>query len=155
MRLYLDTEFNGHGGELISMALVSELHPPHPMVGGDWRSAEFYSATLFKGPVDPWVAEHVLPVQDCAPHMPAVFRAEFHAFVKRYDNPEIICDWHADAAHFCRMLEGPDYGSSLDFACRITILKTPPGHPVSLIPHNALEDARALRDWHVGLKEAA
>lgn len=84
MRLYLDTEFNGHGGELISLALVT-----------------------------------------------------------------IICDWPVDAMHFCASLAGQDFESSLDFPCEIKILRTPPGQSVSLIPHYALEDARALRHWHL------
>ena len=32
MTLYLDTEFNGHDGELISLALVSDKHPITSMV---------------------------------------------------------------------------------------------------------------------------
>ena len=138
-RLYLDTEFNGHGGELISLALVGE-------VGGIQH--KFYEATQFIGPVDAWVAEHVLPKLGTVPLKSYIFRRNLHAFLSFYRDPEIICDWHADAEHFCRMLAGPDYASSMDFACRITILKTPPGYPVSKNPHNALADALALMEWH-------
>ena len=145
MKLYLDTEFNGFGGDLISMALVGETFP-HSLAGS--VTSEFYHAVLCKAPIDPWVQEHVMPHLNAVPLMPYLFRAEFHDFIKRFANPEIICDWHADAEHFCRMLAGPDYGTSLDFACRITILNTPPGQPVSEIPHNAMEDARALKRWH-------
>lgn len=155
--MYLDTEFNGFGGDLISLALVSEPVKRHQMLRhlGETTSHEFYRAVLCKGPVDSWVQQNVMPVLRIAPLMPALFRGEFHDFISKYDNPEIICDWHADAAHFCNMLAGPDYGTSLDFPCKITILKTPSGQPVSATPHNALEDARALMNWHTGLLEKA
>ena len=142
MRFYLDTEFNGFGGELISLALVGP--------------AEWYRAVQFKSPVDHWVKQNVMPVLNTTPIIPELFRHEFHEFIKQFQNPEIICDWHVDAEHFCRMLAGKDYGTSLDFSCRITILKTPPGCPISVTQHNALSDARALRDWHSSvMKDAA
>ncbi len=145
-KLYLDTEFNGHGGSLISMALVSPAR------------LSFYEVTPIGRLTDfaPWVQANVIPVLNRDPVSVVDFRNLFHVFITQFDNPEIICDWHADAEHFCRMLAGPDYGSSLDFPCRITILKTPPGQPVSRIPHNALADAQALCDWHQGvLRNAA
>jgi hypothetical protein len=136
MRFYLDTEFNGFGGPLISMALVSP------------DGAAFYEVQELLCQIDPWVQEHVYPVLNKEDVLPAEFRARFHAFITRFREPTIYCDWHADAAHFCNMLAGPDYGSSLDFACRIMILNTPPGAIVSANPHNALADARALMAWH-------
>jgi len=137
-RLYLDTEFNGHGGELISMALVSSI-------GHRW-----YGVRYPRGGdgIDPWVAEHVFP-KLARPVMPdRKFRESLHAFLRGFNDPEIVCDWNADAMHFCEWLTGEDYASSLDWPCRITILKTPPGQPVSENPHNALADAEALMRWH-------
>jgi hypothetical protein len=146
MRFYLDTEFNGHGGELISMALVSELTY---MGAGVRGSIEWYGARRIKSPIAPWVAENVMPVLSTRQLSPEDFRSEFGTFISRYENCQIICDWHTDAEHFCAMLAGRDYGSSLDFPCMIRILKTPPGEPApAAIPHNALHDARTLRDWH-------
>lgn len=147
MKFYLDTEFNGFGGDLISLALVGEPQP-HSMAVGGFVQSEWYNTVLFRGPTEPWVQEHVIPVLNATPLMPDLFRQSFHEFIRRFDNPEIICDWHADAEHFCRLLAGKDYGTSLDFSCRITILKTPPGEPISDVPHNALEDARSLMRWH-------
>jgi len=137
MQLYLDTEFNGHGGELISMAMVSGN-------GGGW-----YCARQIAEPVDPWVAEHVIPKLGRNPLPPDDFRESFLHFVKQHENPEIICDWSADAEHFLRLLAGPDYASSIDYPCSVTILKTPSGQPVSSDPHNALADAVALMVWHM------
>lgn len=134
---YLDTEFNGHGGELMSLALVSPMGPV------------FYEELTLPKNVDPWVAAHVVPKFTNKRPMPyTLFRTMFQIFISGYANPLIICDWHADANHFLKLLEGPDFGSSLDFECRINILKTPPGQPVSDLPHNALADAKALMNWH-------
>ncbi len=143
MRLYLDTEFNGHGGELISMALIGQEERRDTLAIWSW-----YEAQTFPAKIDPWVREHVIPNLGRDPLPPAYFKRCFHDWIRQFDNPEIICDWHADAAHFCRMLEGVDYGSSLDFACRIMIIKTPSGHPISTNPHNALADAAALMRWN-------
>lgn len=134
MKLYLDTEFNGHGGELLSMALVG--------AGGGW-----YAVRENACPFDAWVFANVVPKFGRKPEHPDFFRHSFHTFISKYVNPEIICDFHIDAAHFSQMLAGPDYASSLDFPYRMTVLKTPPGQPVSKNPHNALDDATALMEW--------
>jgi hypothetical protein len=136
---YLDTEFNGHGGQLISLALVSPC------------GEQFYGVCSVPEwcTYNSWVLEHVVPKLGPVPSVPLTeFQAELQRFLIDFDNPEIICDWHKDAVHFLNLLEGPDYSSSLDYACRITVLKTPPGQPVSKNPHNALADATALMEWH-------
>lgn len=135
MRLYLDTEFNGFGGELISMALVSD------------GASEWYEVcpTVV---TEPWVRQHVVPVLGKEPmRSMALFRSSFHQFIRAFKHAEIICDWPADAVHFCTMLAGVDYGSSLELPFTLRVIITPPGQPVSKVPHNALEDARALRTY--------
>lgn len=165
MRFYLDTEFNGQCGELISLALVSEWQPwdtigglsPHPDHGrgGKWHTYQFYCARRTKTPLKEWVREHVMPVLQIPQLSHEDFRACFLSFISCFPDCEIVCDWHADAQHFCDLLSGPTYESSLDFPCTIRILKTPPEGPLSVVPHNALEDAKALRDWHEALLRAA
>jgi len=141
MKLYLDTEFNGHGGALISMALTTAKPLAHEWYG--WYVPWFE--------VTPWVADNVLP--HLKRHRPVPFegpvsmRLSFFQFIKKFHNPEIVCDWHADLVHFCNMLCGPTYEASLDYPFCATVLKTPPGGVGSLVPHNALEDARALARW--------
>ena len=146
--LYLDTEFNGFNGSLISLALI----------GSDDRI--FYE---IQGPIssfsrvrlDPWVQEHVMPFLRTekfrtssgreALH-PDVFKPYFQRFLSTYDNPIIIADWFADLQHFLKLLEGPDYGSSLNFKGTLKLVATPDDLH-SEVPHNALSDAIALRKY--------
>ncbi len=140
--LYLDTEYNGFGGELISLAMVSP------------EGHKFYQAKTIRSGIlsNHWVNKNVIPVLGIPQLPPIMFKHRFQEFIKDFDSPKIICDWHEDAIHFCSLLSGPDYGSSLDFACEIMILKTPPNAYVSKIPHNALADAEALMVWHTATK---
>jgi hypothetical protein len=138
----LDTEFNGFGGELISMALVADK--------GDWV---WYAAKQLCNPLRPsydaWVAENVLPKLATSQLPPKMFRASFAEFITFFDRPEIICDWHTDVIHFCKLLEGDSFEESIPFEGKFVIIQTPPGEPKPEIPHNALSDAKALRDWHL------
>lgn len=154
MRFFLDTEFNGHGGELISIALISEWQSL-PGVPHHKTYYEFYAAQKIHAPYVPWVEENVFPKLRTRRLQPGELKFSFQKFVERFPGAEIVCDWHVDAVHFCGLLSGEDYGASLDFPCTIRILKTPEGQPVSSLPHNALEDARALRDWYDSLSKAA
>ena len=96
MRYFLDTEFNGFGGGLISVALV----PEH----GD---QEFYVALPLPDDVEPWVAQHVVPYLR---HVPLGIYLELNradaadhvaAYLEGDDDPLIIADWPEDLAHFC------------------------------------------------------
>lgn len=139
MILYLDTEFNGFNGQLISLAMVSPE-------GHSW-----YEVCELPALIDPWVNQHVIPYLGREALRPLIFRSNFQQWVTQFDNPDVYCDWHADGQHFCAMMAGINYGSSIDFAFTLHILKTPPGKPVSIMPHNALEDAKALMEWHQNL----
>lgn len=155
MRFYLDTEFNGHGGGLVSLALVSQWVDDYRQPPGHKKDFRWYAARRLSAQPVPWVAENVMPVLRTHILSDQVFRYEFQQFIERFLIPEIVCDWHMDAVHFCGLLQGEDYASSLDFPCTIRILKTPEGQPISAVPHNALEDAIALRDWHDSILAAA
>lgn len=156
MRFYLDTEFNGHRGELISLALVSEPMQIPMAQPGQVQHIEFYQARHIKSTPNDWVREHVIPVLRTPLLPPARFKQHFHDFIVKYPHCEVICDWHADAEYFCSLLDGHDYGSSLDLPCVVRIIKTPSeGGPVSATPHNALEDARALCEWYEALLRAS
>ena len=144
MRYFLDTEYNGFGGALLSLALVPED-----------GSEEFYVTVAQDGPLDPWVERHVLPYLDMvpealkSPRLPRRTAAEALAAWLAHDpDPEIVADWPEDLAHFAMLLvTGP--GQMLAVP-PLTLRFEPLGNystaANSAVPHNALHDARALRD---------
>ena len=132
MNLYIDTEFNEYHGQLISMALVAEDRR-------EWYGIRFCD--------DPgwWVREHVMPHLNGTPRRDCDLRKELAEFLFLFDSIHIISDWPGDIAHFCNFLEwapgeriGPD---TMTFEVRRDLPSTA---ETSVIPHNALEDARAL-----------
>jgi hypothetical protein len=137
MRLFLDSEFNGFGGDLISMALVAD------------DGAEWYEVLDIKQAMDPWVVEHVLPVLNKAPVSRSDFMDSFSRFIWRYSGCELVADWPADFSHFCNLLSwsGAQAGFRIPLECSMRLLRGSPDISPE-IPHNALSDARALRDWH-------
>lgn len=132
--LYLDTEFNGHGGNLISIALVSA------------EGEEFYKVLPINFDLDPWVAENVIPKIDKLAESPLAIQRELFAFLRKFETLTIVADWYADFVHLFRFFEGPDFQSSLDMSVT-AVLKSGPSDIRPDVPHNALSDARALRDY--------
>ncbi len=133
---YLDTEFNGFGGDFISIALVP-------------KSAElpyFYGAVECPDP-QPWVAENVIPVLDIEPESLTSLRQRLVGYLITDPDPYIIADWPEDIAHLTRLLI-----TSPGFMVPLQRLKFEYRNyqgfvtsKASKVPHNALEDARALR----------
>ncbi|MEO7505313.1 MAG: hypothetical protein ABIT69_09045 [Sphingomicrobium sp.] len=150
MRYFLDTEYDGFGGRLISLALV-------PEDGGE----ELY--LVIDGDVtDPWVERHVMPflhqVPDAlrGPSLPR--RAAAHAlshWLAGDAAPEIVADWPEDLAQFAMLLvTGP--GEMMPVPPLTLRLQSLVGFSTaanSAVPHNALHDARALRDHVMKLLE--
>jgi hypothetical protein len=150
MRYFLDTEYNGFGGALLSLALV-------PEDGGE----EFYITLECNAPLDAWVERHVIPFLDMVPEglvSPRLCRqaaAEaLAAWLAHDEAPDIVADWPEDLAQLSMLLvTGPGMmvpvpPLSLHFA---------PLHGFStaansVVPHNALHDARALRDHVMGIE---
>lgn len=139
MRLWLDTEFNGFHGGLISMALVAD----------DGR--EWYEALPCANPL-PWVAQNVLPVLEKTPLLNAKQMAEsLLRFLSGFETLHVLADWPEDLAHFCNaLIVGP--GMSIATPPLTMELRTdlPGTAEISRLPHNALEDARALRRYALG-----
>ncbi|PTQ13488.1 hypothetical protein CLG96_05220 [Sphingomonas oleivorans] len=144
MRYFLDTEFNGFGGDLLSLALVPEF--------GD---QEYYVALPLPDLIDPWVATHVVPYLHNVPdaldnRLDAVAAAhELAAYLGADRDPLIVADWPEDIALFCRLLlTGP--AEIVDVGNIRFEFRRSPGFSTarnSRVPHNALHDARALRDF--------
>ena len=145
MRYFLDTEYNGFGGELISLALVPEQ--------GD---QEFYAVLPLPDEIHPWVERNVVPYLASVPpghHAEPVSRltaaAEIATYLARETEPVIVADWPDDIALFCALLVTGE-GEMVSVGSLRFELVSSPGFSVSVtsrIPHNALHDARALRDF--------
>lgn len=131
-RIFVDCEFNGFGGELISMALIHE--------DGD----EWYGVLPFPKVWDKWVYENVYPVLRATPISKEFFRGSAIAWLQQFDNPTIVADWYTDLVHFFSLFAGKDHTESVGYACtaKLWLLDS----YQSEIPHNALSDARAIRD---------
>ena len=143
MRYFLDTEYNGFGGALLSLALVPER-------GDD----EFYVTLQCPDPLADWVVQHVVPFLDHVPSClvaPRLTREDAAAALSNYlsgdSDPEIVADWPEDFALLCMlMLTGPGRMVPVPgLTLRLLTLTNFSTAGVSAVPHNALHDARALR----------
>lgn len=135
-RLYLDTEFNGFGGELISLALY-------------WPGGEdFYEVVgMPKQPI-PFVAEHVLPILRKEPVGYNLLRQGLRSYLMGVEEPHIVADWQEDFIHFNRLLCGSN-GEQLAIRYTMELVITPDFSPHWPDHHNALADAHGLGKWHM------
>ena len=149
MRYFLDTEFNGFGGALLSLALVPE------------DGTEFYATLACDDDVLPWVERNVMPYLDHVPVglvSPRVSRRDAAAELSHYlavdPAPVIVADWPEDISQFCNLLmTGP--GEMVPVPATTFQLVPLGGFSTaanSAVPHNALHDARALKDHILGLE---
>ena len=149
MRYFLDTEFNGFGGALISLALVPE------------DGEEFYATLAYEGALLPWVEQNVMPFLDHVPvglESTRLSRGDAAIALSHYlaidPEPSIVADWPEDIAQFCNLLmTGP---GELVPIPRIRFTLWPlAGFGTaanSAVPHNARHDARALKEHLLGLE---
>lgn len=138
MRYFLDVEFNGFGGSLISLALVPE----------DLDAAPFYEALACPNPV-PWAAAHVLPVLRTTPISRDQMVTRLEAYLKPDPEPVVTADWPEDIAHLALlMVTGPGYRTpSPRFVFELLDLPLFDSETLSEVPHNSHFDARAFRDY--------
>ncbi len=138
MRIWMDCEFNEFGGPLISMALVAE----------DGR--EWYQALRCRNP-GAWVAEHVMPVLKVKPIHRRQFTLSLQRWLLRFASIHVIADWPEDISHFCQaLITGP--GERIDTPPVTMEVRRDLDLVVSATPHNALADARAIRDSHLTIE---
>jgi hypothetical protein len=142
MRFFLDTEFNGFGGKLMSLALVPE----------DKSAPEFYKELEIKDQLEPWVRDNVVPQLILTPCSFSEFQNELANYLRHitfHHDYTIIADWPDDIRYFCEaLITGPgmriDIPKNIKFELDLSI------EYESLVPHNALHDARAIRDFYMG-----
>ena len=143
MRYFLDTEYNGTGGALLSLALVPD------------EGEELYLTLGWEGALEPWVERHVLPYLDTVPESlvsPRLNRGDAARMISHYlsgdPDPLIVADWPEDIALFnALLLTGP--GTMVEVPAlnfRLQPLSGFSTAATSKVPHNALHDARSLRD---------
>jgi len=134
--LFLDCEFNGFGGELISMGIVSE--------GTD----EFYEVLELSGDTwyHPWVKQNVLPFLNKESVDKFLFQTKLQNFLYNFSEAHIIVDWPDDIKYFCQsLITGPGTMISIPRKMTFEIDRTL-SNDSSTILHNALEDAKAIRN---------
>jgi hypothetical protein len=145
VRYFLDTEYNGIGGALLSLALVPDE--------GD----ELYHTFRTDQRIVDWVQKHVVPYLDSVSEQlacPRLERSEAAQALEHYlhhdEEAVIVADWPEDIAQFCDlMVTGP--GDMIDLrhlTFRLLPLSNFSTAENSRVPHNALHDARALRDHY-------
>ena len=142
MRLFLDTEFNGFGGKLISMALVPE----------DKTKPEFYKELHITEQLEPWVRENVVPHLILPPIGYGEFQNALANYLWNVGESIIIADWPDDIRYFCEsLITGP--GQMINLMNNVKFELDFGIEYESLVPHNALHDARAIRDFYMKREE--
>ena len=143
MRYFIDCEFDGHNGPLLSMALVRGPRDSLMIVTGDTA-------------LDPWVAENVLPIMHADNAEQTVFSSANAAgrhileFIGDDLAPVIIADSPVDIARFCQALSTGDNGgwASTWYPLMKFEVHNVECYPTDLpgaVQHNAWWDAMALR----------
>lgn len=143
MIYYLDCEFDGFKGALLSLALVCE----------DGRS--FYGTLPIRTRCDPWVVENVVPkmydvpAQEITqlayrvPHMGKYLQKFFEgdAYIT------VLTDWPDDIKYFCeQIITGPGEMIAIPgITFEVMRVDAYPTKMPGAVQHNAWWDAQALR----------
>lgn len=142
-KYYIDCEFDGHNGPLLSMAIVRDARNSLMIVTGE--SAD-----------DPWVAENVIPILNSDRAQETVFTsidgvgAHLSDFIADDAHPVIIADSPVDIARFCRAMSTGVNGqwATADYTRMTFEVHNVDCYPTDLpgaVQHNAWWDAMALR----------
>lgn len=142
-RFYIDCEFDGHNGTLLSIAMVCE----------NGRSIHIRTTEQAH---DPWVVSNVVPLLDrhAAPRSEWVSLNDvgggLRSFIGPVEKPVIIADSPVDIGRFCTAIStGPDGGwASADYPLMTFEVHNVDCYPTDLpgaVQHNAWWDAMALR----------
>ena len=149
LRYFLDTEYNGWGGALLSLALVPD------------DGEELYLTLDWQGELEDWVERHVVPYLDTVPDglvSPRMSRADAARMIAHYlagdPAPLIVADWPEDIAQLNALLvTGPGVMAEVPgLTFRFLPLSGFSTAANSKVPHNSLHDARALRDHVIAIE---
>ena len=137
MKLFIDCEWNGHRGQLISMALV------------DLNGNYFYGVLDCPEPVE-WIRDNVMPVLGQPPISKEEFSDQLREFLNGYSENtlEVIADWPEDIKHFCDAICAYDR-TNIGPGFFTTLIDHDLFNASSKAPHNALADAQAIRHYYL------
>lgn len=142
-KFYIDCEFDGHDGPLLSIAMVREDgYSLHVMVAKEAR--------------DPWVIANVVPFMSAHRANKAYVAnlndvgGALRDFIGECQNPTIIADSPVDIGRFCRAIStGPDGSwTSAHYPAMTFVVHNVDCYPSPLegaVRHNAWWDAMSLR----------
>lgn len=141
MKYYLDCEFEGYGGMLLSLALVRE----------DGKAFHTVSTLPISSHLHPWVRENVIPnIRDHLTHEHRLIdevQAQLQEFLAGDPAPHVIADWPEDFVHLVYgVLTGP--GTMINIPRLTMEVVRVDAYPTTLPgmkQHNAYCDAMALR----------
>lgn len=149
MRYWLDTEFNGFGGDLISLALVGETGRFLYLVFDREFHADDY---------EPWVRENVVPILFEAPSAMRCKWADAPELIADFlhgdSNPVIHTDWPDDIRYFCQhVITGPGRMAGIPhLSFEMWRVNAYPTRLPGAVQHNAYWDAMALRHLATGAR---
>lgn len=132
MRAFIDCEFNGSHGELISMAIVSE----------DGQRV-FYEVVTHNTPND-WVRENVVPILNKPAVSKEVFKERLKKYLECLPRLTLIADHVADLFYFSQQITGAEGWMMIEYPFELVFDPAISAKKSTLL-HNALEDAKALR----------
>lgn len=143
MLVFIDTEFNGFGGELISIALVTSI------------GKDFYEVVQPKKTIVHWVKENVIPYLDKEPITIEKLQVKLYQYlmdISEYGREPltIIADWPDDIKYFCEsLITGP--GNCIPTPAVVNfVLNRNLSSRLSQVPHNAHYDAIAIMNDYYG-----
>jgi hypothetical protein len=149
MKIFLDTEFNGFKGDLISIGMVAEDGCIFYGVRNETKAMN----------IDPWVSENVMPFLDKHPLDNIILwegddtiQSRLQWYLLQYKNIEIVVDWPEDIQHLCKlMITGAGTMINTPNVMTFTIDRRLNG--LSEVPHNALYDAIGNLQHYISMDE--
>lgn len=111
------------------------------------KHSEFYGALPLPTKINPWVAEHVVPLILIDPVEQPVLANKLRAFLEKHSGEPVVADWPEDFMHLLSLLCEPN---GVQWGGELEMRYVQSGKLDSKVPHNALSDARALRAWYTG-----
>lgn len=135
MNIFIDCEYNGPGGQLVSMALV------------DSEMDGFYVELEIHEPIVGWVKDNVVPLLNKKYQVSRKqFQEMLERYLSKYERVHLIADWPDDIKYFCESLITLP-GERIDTP-PLTMEIRRDLDAVSKVPHHARWDAIAIKEQY-------